>query len=89
MAWYQGGDKPLPEPKMTKVTIPVGVALVVAGSPYRISMGLPAISWEASTDRSHPMPYDAARLKRVKANPPRAKLQAIITYQRSIATLHT
>ena len=79
----------LPEPKMTKVTFPVGVALDVSGSPYRNSMGLPAISRADSTGRSHRMPYGAARTKRVNAHPPWAQLHAIITYHGSISTLHT
>ena len=70
MAWYRRGDKPLPEPKITKVTIPVGVALDVSGSPYRISMWLSEISRAASTGRIHRMPYGAARPKRVNGHPP-------------------
>ena len=89
MAWYRRGDKPLPEPKMTKVCFPVGVALDVSGSPYRNSIGLPAISRADSTGRSHRMPYGAARPKRVNACPPWALLHAIITYPGSISTLHT
>ena len=60
MVWYRRGDRLLPEPKMTKATLPVGVALDVSGSPYRNSMGLPAISRAASTGRSHRMSYGAA-----------------------------
>ena len=70
----------LPEPKMTKVTFPVGVALHFSGSPYRNSMGFPAISRADSTGKSHRMSYGAARPKRVNAHPPWAQLHAIITY---------
>ena len=75
--------------KNDKVTFPVGIALDVSGSLYRILMGLPEISRAASTGRSHRMPYYAARPKRVNAHPPWAQLHVIVTYHESISTLHT
>ena len=51
---------------------------------------LPAISRADSTDRSHRMPYDAARPNVLTlTHPPWAQLHAIINYHGSISTLHT